>query len=86
MVWGVYIEEDLHIQRGFCDFWRALKRSSFENGLKIKDLKNSPDLIKDILTPTFNSCMFLLFINKENDKRGRTNHLDDLFSLFFRIP
>ncbi|MDF1998171.1 hypothetical protein [Peribacillus frigoritolerans] len=42
------MEEDLHIQRGFCDFWRALKRSSFENGLKIKDLKNSPDLIKDI--------------------------------------
>jgi hypothetical protein len=30
VVWGIYIEEDLHIQRGFCDFWRALKRSSFE--------------------------------------------------------
>lgn len=64
MVWGVYIEEDLHIQRGFCDFWIAFKRSSFENGLKIKDLKNSPDLIKDILTPTFNSCMFSSFYKK----------------------
>ncbi|MGE7595691.1 hypothetical protein ACQKMY_21270 [Peribacillus frigoritolerans] len=27
VVWGVYIEEDLHIQRGFCDFWSTLKRS-----------------------------------------------------------
>lgn len=61
MVWGVYIEEDLHIQRDFCDFWRARKRSSFENGLKINDLKNSPDLIKDIFTPIFNSCMFTSF-------------------------
>ncbi|MGE7762259.1 hypothetical protein [Peribacillus sp. NPDC097895] len=41
--------------------WRALKRSSFENGLKIKDLKNSPYLIKDIFTPTFNSCIFTSF-------------------------
>lgn len=41
--------------------WRALKKSSFENGLKIKDLKNSPDLIKDIFTHTFNSCMFTSF-------------------------
>ncbi|MEY9866511.1 hypothetical protein ABIE66_001890 [Peribacillus sp. B2I2] len=65
----------------------ALKRSSFENGLKIKDLKNSPDLIKDILTPTFNSCMFSSFYKeRKNDKRGRTNHRDDLFPLFFRIP
>ncbi|MEY8732084.1 hypothetical protein AB9M92_07430 [Peribacillus frigoritolerans] len=45
--------------------WRALKRSSFENGLKIKDLKNSPDLIKDNSTPTSNSCMFTFFIKKE---------------------
>ncbi|MFE4354037.1 hypothetical protein [Peribacillus butanolivorans] len=43
-------------------------KTHFENGLKIEEMKNSPHLIKDISTPTSNSCMFtylLLFIKKK---------------------
>lgn len=62
---SIYIRRSLYSERFLLilDFieWRALKKSSFENGLKINDLKNSPDLIKDIFTPTFNSCMFTSF-------------------------
>ncbi|PEJ35932.1 hypothetical protein CN689_05595 [Peribacillus butanolivorans] len=47
-------------------------KTNFENGLKIEEMKNSPNLIKDISKPTSNSYFFtylLLFI-KKNIKEG----------------